>query len=234
MNESLVTYDGGQDVYADDLSFMQENLRSMINSAIRQFGDRCILWGCLDSNKQNVIEGAVIIGGKLYQVPALGEIGSQRYLCFREVLYDERTFEDNQKHNVKLKYEAYLSAEMGESDLWIDLKSDYVWKEVQVVGENLSGSVKYRIDIATKIAIMDITISADGQYNNSIGKYMFKWPDELNRYNRVISTSVLSGQSMNYKSEPVTIYNGNVYDSSGPRSLILGDLIQGTFLLTKN
>lgn len=122
MNDYLVTYDGGQDVWADDLSFMQNSLKSMIDTAVRTYGDNCILWGCLDSSKENVVEGGVVISGKLYQVPALGAIGSNK-LCFREVLSDERTFENQQVHKVKKQYEAYLSTDTGGAVAWIDLKT---------------------------------------------------------------------------------------------------------------
>ena len=120
MNDYLVTYDGGQDVWADDLSFMQNSLKSMIDTAVRTYGDNCILWGCLDSGKENVVEGGVVISGKLYHVPALGAIGSNK-LCFREVLSDERTFENKQVHKVKKQYEAYLSDDTGGAVVWIDL-----------------------------------------------------------------------------------------------------------------
>lgn len=120
MNDYLVTYDGGQDVYADDLSFMQNSLKSMIDTAVRTYGDNCILWGCLDSGKTNVVEGGVVISGKLYHVPALGAIGSNK-LCFREVLSDERTFENQQVHKVKKQYEAYLSTDTSGAVAWIDL-----------------------------------------------------------------------------------------------------------------
>lgn len=122
MNDYLVTYDGGQDVWADDLSFMQNSLKSMIDTAVRTYGDNCILWGCLDSGKRNVVEGGVVISGKLYQVPALGAIGSNK-LCFREVLSDERTFENQQVHKVKKQYEAYLSTDTSGAVAWIDLKT---------------------------------------------------------------------------------------------------------------
>lgn len=122
MNDYLVTYDGGQDVWADDLSFMQNSLKSMIDTAVRTYGDNCILWGCLDSGKENVVEGGVVISGKLYQVPALGAIGSNK-LCFREVLSDERTFENQQVHKVKKQYEAYLSTDTSGAVAWIDLKT---------------------------------------------------------------------------------------------------------------
>jgi len=122
MNDYLVTYDGGQDVWADDLSFMQNSLKSMIDTAVRTYGDNCILWGCLDSAKENVVEGGVVISGKLYQVPALGAIGSNK-LCFREVLSDERTFENQQVHKVKKQYEAYLSTATSGAVAWIDLKT---------------------------------------------------------------------------------------------------------------
>lgn len=122
MNDYLVTYDGGQDVWADDLSFMQNSLKSMIDTAVRTYGDNYILWGCLDAAKENVVEGGVVISGKLYQVPALGAIGSNK-LCFRKVLSDERTFENQQVHKVKKKYEAYLSTDTSGAVAWIDLKT---------------------------------------------------------------------------------------------------------------
>lgn len=122
MNETLLTYSGGQPLYADDLSFMQNSLSAMTNHLAKAFGDTYIVWGCLDEAKENVIAGAVCIGGKLYEVPALGLLGENK-LCFREVLSDEREFEDGQRHNVKKSYEAYLSTDTSGSVANIDLKA---------------------------------------------------------------------------------------------------------------
>lgn len=122
MNETLLTYSGGQPLYADDLSFMQNSLSAMTNHLAKAFGDTYIVWGCLDEAKENVIAGAVCIGGKLYEVPALGLLGENK-LCFREVQSDEREFEDGQRHNVKKSYEAYLSTDTSGSVANIDLKA---------------------------------------------------------------------------------------------------------------
>lgn len=234
MNDYLVTYDGGQDVWADDLSFMQNSLKSMIDTAVRTYGDNCILWGCLDAAKENVVEGGVVISGKLYQVPALGAIGSNK-LCFREVLSDERTFENQQVHKVKKQYEAYLSTDTSDAVAYIDLKeAANEWKNISITGEGLSGSVRYKIDTKNEVAILDIQIVADGPYANGLDKYMFAWPSELEEYNKIVSTCVFSGQSMNYKSDAVAVYRGNVYDSSGPRDMSIGEGISGTFILTKD
>ena len=122
MNDSLLTYSGGQPLYADDLSFMQNSLSAMTNHLSKAFGDTYIVWGCLDEGKTNVIEGAVCIGGKLYEVPALGTLGENK-LCYREVQSDERVFEDGQKRNVKKSYEAYLSTDTSGAVAYIDLKT---------------------------------------------------------------------------------------------------------------
>lgn len=122
MNDSLLTYSGGQPLYADDLSFMQNSLSAMTNHLSKAFGDTYIIWGCLDGGKTNVVEGAVCIGGKLYEVPALGTLGENK-LCYREVLSDERVFEDEQKRNVKKSYEAYLSTNTSGAVAYIDLKA---------------------------------------------------------------------------------------------------------------
>ena len=122
MNDSLLTYSGGQPLYADDLSFMQNSLSVMTNHLAKAFGDTYIVWGCLDEEKSNVIAGAVCIGGKLYEVPALGLLGENK-LCYREVQSDEREFEDGQRHNVKKSYEAYLSTDTSGSVAYIDLKT---------------------------------------------------------------------------------------------------------------
>lgn len=154
MNDYLVTYDGGQDVWADDLSFMQNSLKSMIDTAVRTYGDNCILWGCLDSGKENVVEGGVVISGKLYQVPALGAIGSNK-LCFREVLSDERTFENQQVHKVKKQYEAYLSTDTSGAVAYIDLvnanNSEEFIKKIKPYTEVIDGSLSRLSDIIAKL-----------------------------------------------------------------------------------
>lgn len=154
MNDYLVTYDGGQDVWADDLSFMQNSLKSMIDTAVRTYGDNCILWGCLDAAKENVVEGGVVISGKLYQVPALGAIGSNK-LCFREVLSDERTFENKQVHKVKKQYEAYLSTDTSGAVAYIDLvnanNSEEFIKKIKPYTEVIDGSLSSLSDIIAKL-----------------------------------------------------------------------------------
>lgn len=122
MNDSLLTYSGGQPLYADDLSFMQNSLSAMTNHLSKAFGDTYVVWGCLDESKTNVVVGAVCIGGKLYEVPALGTLGENK-LCYREVLSDERVFENGQKHKVKKSYEAYLSTDTSGAVAYIDLKT---------------------------------------------------------------------------------------------------------------
>ena len=259
MNDYLVTYDGGQDVWADDLSFMQNSLKSMIDTAVRTYGDNCILWGCLDRGKENVVEGGVVISGKLYQVPALGAIGSNK-LCFREVLSDERTFENQQVHKVKKQYEAYLSTDTSGAVAWIDLKTaskadgrvteleDKVstlesvnpteWKNIPVTGEGLDGKVRYKIDKRTDTVILDVQIDTSSQYNNDSNKSMFDWPSELSEYNNAMTVSVSGGLSGLYTAKSVCLRRGakgmNVYDDRGPYTIPSNQTISGTFLLSKN
>lgn len=259
MNDYLVTYDGGQDVWADDLSFMQNSLKSMIDTAVRTYGDNCILWGCLDSGKENVVEGGVVISGKLYQVPALGAIGSNK-LCFREVLSDERTFENQQVHKVKKQYEAYLSTDTSGAVAWIDLKTaskadgrvtelegkvstlesvnPTEWKNIPVTGEGLDGKVRYKIDKSIETVILDVQISTYSQYNNDINKSMFDWPSELSEYNNAMTVSVSGGSGGLYTAKSVCLRRGakgmNVYDDSGPYTIPSNESISGTFLLSKN
>lgn len=110
MNDQLITNDGGQPFYASDFSFMQNALRTSISLLTRTLGLNYILWGVLNQDHTSIIEGACVIDGSIYQVPALGEIKGQM-LCFREVEYEERTFENGSVHNVKKRIEAYLSSD---------------------------------------------------------------------------------------------------------------------------
>ena len=73
MNDSLLTYSGGQPLYADDLSFMQNSLSAMTNHLSKAFGDTYVVWGCLDESKTNVVVGAVCIGCLLYTSDAADE-----------------------------------------------------------------------------------------------------------------------------------------------------------------
>lgn len=120
MNDRLLSYDGGQPAYANDLTFIQDTLFSIHQQVCKGFGDNYIVWGCLDEEKTNVVEGAVVIGGKLYQVPSLGPVGPNK-LCYREVLSDERVFEDGQTHRVKKSLEAYLSTDTSGAVAYVDL-----------------------------------------------------------------------------------------------------------------
>lgn len=110
MNDKLLDNDGGQGFLAKDFTFMQNALRQTIGLLAKTNGERYILWGVLSSDKQSIIEGAVVIDGEVYQVPALGAING-KYLCFTKRQYDSREYEDGSSNNVKETVDVTLSSE---------------------------------------------------------------------------------------------------------------------------
>ena len=123
MIQRLMTYDGGQPVYASDLAFMQDAFQKTVNELCRGFGDTYILYGAADESRANCIAGAVVIGGEIYSVPPeLGALG-QNMLCFRYADTDERTFYDASQKKVKRACEAYLSTDTSGAVAYIDLKT---------------------------------------------------------------------------------------------------------------
>lgn len=124
MNKELQTYDGGQPVYARDLSFMQEALAETTAMLSKAFGDTYILYGTVDESRENITAGAVCIAGQIYEVPEslAGVLGTKK-LCYRAVDTDERTFYDGQNHKVYRSYQAYLSDSTDGAVAFIDLKT---------------------------------------------------------------------------------------------------------------
>ena len=107
MNDKILSHDGGQPVFADDLTFLQNSLKSYINAIAKTYGDTYILHGVLDDSKTTIVPGAIVVNGVLYEVPALGEINGQK-LCFKSVDYDPRVYENGSTNNVKNKVDVYL------------------------------------------------------------------------------------------------------------------------------
>lgn len=123
MIQKLMTYDGGQPVYASDLAFMQDAFQKTVNELCKGFGDTYILYGAADGSRGNCIAGAVVISGEIYSIPSdLGAIG-QNMLCFRYADTDERTFYDASKKKVKRTCEAYLSTDTSGAVAYIDLRT---------------------------------------------------------------------------------------------------------------
>lgn len=110
MNDRLLVNDGGQPFLASDFTFMQDALRRTIGLLAKTNGERYILWGVLSDDKQSIIEGAVVIDGEVYQVPALGAIDG-KYLCFTKRQYDSREYEDGSTKNIKETVNVTLSSE---------------------------------------------------------------------------------------------------------------------------
>lgn len=119
--DRLVRYPGGQPVRSQDLEFIQDAFKKSIAGLSKMFGSKFILYGSLDSSKTNVIEGAVVIDGEVYEVPSLGAIGNNN-LCFRVSDSDDREFFNGLSHKVRRTYQAYLSTDTGSAAAWIDLK----------------------------------------------------------------------------------------------------------------
>lgn len=122
MDKRLLRFAGGQPVRSQDLEFLQDALNSSVTHLAKMFGDTYILYGSVDDEKNNVLEGAVVINGEVYKVPALGAIGNNK-LCYRAIDSDERTFFNGQLHKVVRTYEAYLSEDISGAIAWIDLKT---------------------------------------------------------------------------------------------------------------
>ena len=169
MNDKLLTHDGGQPFLASDFSFMQNALLASIGHLSRANGDRYILWGVLSEDKQSIVEGAVVIDGNVYQVPALGAINSQ-YLCFKEREYDEREFENGSTNNVKLAVDVYLSTDPSGAIAYVRaeqlltpqaLNRQALFEVKEVTGDTSSLDPSFQIDFEEPIDlnIGDIVIA---------------------------------------------------------------------------
>lgn len=167
MNDKLLTHDGGQPFLASDFSFIQNALLASIGHLSRANGERYILWGVLSEDKQSIVEGAVVIDGNVYQVPALGAINSQ-YLCFREREYDERIFENGTSFNVKATVDVYLSANISDATIYIRPET------LQTVDE---------IKLKKTFFVKEVTTNEPTDYY-----IYFDEPIELNENDIVIST----------------------------------------------
>lgn len=160
MDKRLLRFAGGQPVRSQDIEFLQDALNGATTNLAKAFGDTYILYGAVDEERNNVIEGAVVIDGEVYTVPALGALDSNK-LCYRAIDSDERNFYNGQPHKVVRTYEAYLSEDTESAVAWIDLKTakepvkeinsrlDNMftselsgWQSVQLV-EGFDGSVSY-------------------------------------------------------------------------------------------
>lgn len=122
MIKRLLRFAGGQPVRSQDLELIQDAFNGITVEMAKAFGTDYILYGTVNNERTTVVEGAVVIKGEVYKVPALGTIGSNK-LCFRYADSDEREFFNGQKHKVVRTCEAYLSTDTGNAQAWIDLKT---------------------------------------------------------------------------------------------------------------
>lgn len=122
MIKRLLRFAGGQPVRSQDLELIQDAFNGITVEMAKAFGTDYILYGTVNDERTTVVEGAVVIKGEVYKVPALGTIGSNK-LCFRYADSDEREFFNGQKHKVVRTCEAYLSTDTGNAQAWIDLKT---------------------------------------------------------------------------------------------------------------
>lgn len=119
MNDKLLSHDGGQPVFADDLTFLQNSLKSYINALAKTYGDTYILYGVINDTRTEIVPGAVVVNGVLYEVPALGPINGQK-LCFRSVDYDPRVYENSSTNNVKNRIDVYLGSDAAGTIVCVD------------------------------------------------------------------------------------------------------------------
>lgn len=194
MDKRLLRFAGGQPVRSQDIEFLQEALNGATINLAKAFGDTYILYGAIDEERNNVIEGAVVIDGEVYKVPALGTLGSNK-LCYRAVDSEERKFYNGQLHKVVRTYEAYLSEDTESAVAWIDLKTakepvkeinhrlDNMftaelsgWQSVQLV-DGFNGTVSYIYPFLGNCIAVKININFN-EYNAQGTSYaaIFKEP----------------------------------------------------------
>lgn len=224
MIQRLMTYDGGQPVYASDLAFMQDAFQKTVNELCRGFGDTYILYGAADESRTNCIAGAVVISGEIYSIPSeLGAIG-QNMLCFRHADSDERTFYDASQKKVKRTCEAYLSTDTSGAVAYIDLKTavrinqafndamaylprTYVSGEGEATNSRTSSNLDYPLP--------DMTVGPDDTVIFSAEVF----PDDVETYRRcLVSGTVRSGQEIAVELldgvKMVSVSSGNLKISS--------------------
>lgn len=186
MNDKLIANDGGQPFLASDFTFMQDALHTTIGLLSRTNGERYILWGVLSDDKQSIIEGAVVIDGEVYQVPALGEIDG-KYLCFTKRQYDSREYEDGSSQNVKEAVDVTLSSETTGTIAYVTPTSLQTVRELETqrryIVKHLEGECNpdtgFKISIepslglkAGDVAIVSMNVPTEDNENVSVGGTM--------------------------------------------------------------
>lgn len=183
MNDRLLVNDGGQPFLASDFTFMQDALRTTIGLLAKTNGERYILWGVLSDDKQSIIEGAVVIDGEVYQVPALGAING-KYLCFTKRQYDSREYEDGSSHNVKETVDVTLSSETTGTFAYVTPASLQTVRELETqrrfIVKHLEGKCSpdsgFNIPISPSlglkvgdVAIVSMSVPTEDNYLVSVG-----------------------------------------------------------------
>lgn len=154
----LLTFEGGQPLVTGDLDFLQQcyaGVLEALGKALSQDVD-CVLYGIEDDGTGQYSAGAVCIGGEVLLVPSPVNIGTARYLCFRQTDKEEREFADNQSHKVYRVVEpyaanttegAYKYMEISKLTRLADvLSGEAFWKKMDsaVFPEGVSGHVEFR------------------------------------------------------------------------------------------
>lgn len=193
MNDKLLDNDGGQGFLAKDFTFMQNALRQTIGLLARTNGERYILWGVLSEDKQSIVEGAVVIDGEVYQVPALGAIDG-KYLCFTKRQYEPREYEDGSTQNVKEAVDVTLSSETTGAFAYVTLASLQTVREldtqrrfiVKHLEGNCSPDTGFKISIepslglkAGDVAIVSMKMPTQDNPNVFVGGTMMSIVQDL-------------------------------------------------------
>lgn len=104
----LLFFEGGQPLTTDDMNFMQTSMQDAVKAIAEALADeRPVILSGIGSGT-TVQPGAVAIDGEVLTVEQ-SLSGSGKYLCFRQVDSQSRSFKDGSTHKVYRKYEAYLS-----------------------------------------------------------------------------------------------------------------------------
>ena len=140
--DKLLTFSGGQPLTTGDLEFLQQCYTDILEAIGIAINTDCILWGA--NITDGYVGGGCVIAGNMilpfYSVPRTTE----RYLCFRKELQEEREFADGQLHKVREVIVPYVSDSTSGAYRYFDLERNVRFRDVltgDAYWEDFSGCI---------------------------------------------------------------------------------------------
>lgn len=156
--DKLLTFSGGQPLTTGDLEFLQQCYTDILEAIGIAINTDCILWGTGIGNSY-VAAGCVIAGNAILPFPSVPRT-TERYLCFRKELQEEREFADGQLHKVREVIVPYVSDSTSGAYRYFDLERNVRFRDV------LTGDAYWRDFSVTIREIQEGTTVEKLEFNN--------------------------------------------------------------------